>query len=154
MSLHEALSSRTSACLVVANLLAWSGWFAMRSPYGELECASLRAHREARDLASARGELSPSQDTEGDRLIFGRPIHAAGSEPLHFRVLYAANYLPLEVAWSFVVPSGSRALGPTCPESRVCGVLFLILSALQWIIIGAVISSVLEAVESMSTRRA
>src|SRR5258707_774012 len=91
MSLHEALNSRASACLVVANLLAWSGWFAMRPPYGELECASLRAHREARDLASARGELSPGQDSEGDRLIFGRPIHGAGSEPLHFKALYAAN---------------------------------------------------------------
>jgi hypothetical protein len=153
MSLYQALSSRTSAILVAVNLCAWAGWLLTRAPYSDVQCARLNVQREAQDLATAHGEVR-RDSIDGDHLLFGRPIHPGQAEPLHFRVLYGVNWLPLTGAWSFLVPTGSRALGPTCTESRICGVLFVILCALQWMIVGALGSIVIETMSGGRIRSA
>lgn len=136
MSRHQTLSSQLGMALLVLNLVAWGAWAFFRAPYSAPECAALQVRRTDRDPSDARAGSLVEAYTRTDHLLFSRPLHALSSEPIPLRVLYVANALPLIASWSFVVPSPSSDLGPTCSESRTCGILLLVLSSAQWGLVG------------------
>ena len=143
MSRHGSRTLELGMALVVLNLAAWGAWALPRHPFSQTECAVLQARREDGDRGTRSGPLVEAL-TGSDHLLFGRPIHPLASEAVPIRALVLANALPLAASWSFVVPSPSAALGPTCSESRVCGILFLLLSSAQWAIVGGAVGRWLE----------
>lgn len=136
MRTGRSLAASLATGLMVANLAAWGAWAFVRAPYGSGACAALQARRDAADREDARHGSLLDDYTRSEHLLFSRPLRPLASEPLPLQALYVANTLPLVGAWSFLVPTASRHLGPTCSESRTCGVLFLILASGQWALLG------------------
>jgi hypothetical protein len=136
MNRYNALSAQLGMFLMLLNLVAWGVWFAAREPYTPAACAVLQATRSERDEALSSSASFTQAYIASVHLLFARPLHPLSSEPTPVKILYVSNALPLVGAWSFLVPSQSNELGPTCSESRTCGILFLILSTAQWGLLG------------------
>lgn len=145
MSARSSPPIQFGMLLAVLNLLSWAGWFVLRAPASPTECAVLRARRDEQDLTAATDGFSLGGYLKSERLLFGRPLHPAASEPPLVRALTLVNLSALAGAWAFVVPAQSSTLGPTCGESWVCGVLFLLLGGVQWFLVGAALGYGVEA---------
>ena len=136
---HRFPTVQLGMVLAVANLAAWGAWAALRQPYSPPACAALAAQRDEQDRADTRQSALIPAYTQSEHLLFSRPLRPLSSEGLPLQVLYVANAIPLAAAWAFVVPTQSIHLGPKCSESRTAGVLFLLLSSVQWALLGAAI---------------